>query len=133
MEKQNINSCISLYEDSNPNQEYSLLYVSAGPEDRLLSELGEELITDGDISSMVHNYNENGCIYRRGSAVIKIKNASYTIVQRIADKEVVNAEVFTTIIEDAKMDKVLEMAIERQNGTGEYMLTKYPYVRKIKL
>ena len=73
MEKQNTNGSINLHWDSNPNKEYSLLYVSAGPEDLLLSELGEELITDGDVSNMVHNYNETGSIYRRGSAYRKYK------------------------------------------------------------
>ena len=122
---------VVLHQDSNPNKEYSLLYICAG--DDIISELGEELVTDGDISDMVHRYNETSDVYRRGSAVIKIKNASYTIVQRIADKNVANADVFTTIQEEAKLNRVVDIALERQGDNGEFLITKCPYVRKIKL
>ena len=131
MEKQSEKTSAILYENCNPNQQYSLLYVSSGEE--ILLELGEELITDGDISDMTHTYNETGNIYRRGSAVITIKNASYAIVQQLADRKVATAEIFTTIVEEAKLNKLMDIANVRQGDNGEFLLTKCPYVRKIKL
>lgn len=132
MENQKEKNSTPTYFNANPNKEYSILYISSGKDETIMS-MGDELITDGDISNMVHRYKEDDNFYRRGSVIIEIKNASYVIVQSISNKKINYAEVYTTIEEEAKISKLNEIAFEETNSNQELLTTRHPYVRKIKL
>lgn len=118
--------------NSNPNKEYSILYISSGKDDNLTA-MGDELITDGDISNMTHRYKEEEDFYKSGSIIIKIKNASFTIVQSISNKKVNYAEIFTKIEDESKINTIKKLASIENDANGELLTVKRPYVRKILL
>lgn len=120
------------FEKSNPNKEYSLLHIASGNGQNMI-EMDEELITDGDIASMTHQYKEDDNNYSTGSIIIDIKNASYTIIQRITNKKIDYAQVFTNIREESKIDIITNIASIKNMNKGELLTTKHPYIRKIKL
>lgn len=135
MEKNNTTKNTELHVGSNPNKEYSLMYI--GTEGRnMITEMGEEILTDGEIKSMIHNYKEDSkkdYVYKSGNLVIEVRDASYVIIQRLMDNNVDFSHVFTCIEEEALLDEILNLASVKNTDKSNLLTAKQPYVRKISL
>lgn len=124
---------VLMYQNQNPNRKYSISaikYIKNGESTEY------ELLTDGEIKELKttekENYYNDKDKYIVRRRVIEVENASYVIIQRIYEKDVVNAIVFTKLEEIGKLKKIKQ--ISKINNKNEKLLTyQKPYVRKITL
>ena len=123
----------------NPNQTYSLIYASIDDKNHR-TENGEELITDGDIIDLTYSYKEeyyeqeydnSKMHFKSGSAVVEIANASYTIIQKIKDKAIECAEVYTTTEDNEYFNKILISSNIKYTSESSLIKKQEPHVRKI--
>ncbi len=125
----------------NPNTSYSLVYGK-----NIGRIMGFDLITDGEVETIDYpdrvgkehlyyesplNYNERLQLKNPKVAIVKIKNATYTIKQAICEGKIRYCKVNTQLLDEEKLNGIV--AIANQNyENGQYaLIDKEPYVRKL--
>lgn len=129
-----------------PNHNYSLVH---GKNQGFL--LSNELITDGNISIISHEkiemkrleyyhfyknpINPNEAVQLEDNMVLnaEVENATYTINQGLCDGNIRYCHVDTQLLDDEKLEKIVNIANQRHENSKNTLNLKSPYVRKITL
>ena len=129
----------TILKELDPNQTYTLIYNSLNDQ-KSITENGQHLITDGNIVDLIYSYKEEyykpmyddtRIHFKSGSAVVEISEANYVIVQKVKDKEIDCAEIYTVVNDINYLDKLVSIASERYFDDSNVVKKQEPYVRKV--